>query len=62
MVIAREGCRLKKKIFFLTTVYYMVLTIISRGRKNNEREGTTPQTVPLAWEEGTKFNVETELR
>ena len=40
----------------------MVLTIISRGRKNDEREGTTPQTVPLAWEEGTKFNVETELR
>lgn len=34
----------------------MVLTIISRGRKNDERKQTIPQTVLLAWEQ----NVGTE--
>ena len=58
MVIARDGCRLKKFFFSFATVYCMVLTIISRGRKNDERKQTIPQTVLLAWEQ----NVGTEPR
>lgn len=61
MVVAGEGCGLKGFFFFLTTGYlYGVDNTIQWKEKwwRQEREGTTPQVIPLGREEWTKSSAE----